>query len=406
MVTGTQTTAIRERFPLLRNKPQLAYLDSAATTQIPDEVLSAVDAFETGCRANIHRGLYPLAEAATDAYEQARQTVASFLGTSAENIAFTSGATAALNLAVQGWGLRNLKAGDMVVIDTANHHSAIVPWQMLAARLGLDLRFVHLNAGGSMNAQHWRRLLERGPKAVCLCHGSNVTGHSIDLAKVARQARDAGAIVFADVAQSVPHQAISLDDSGADFAALSAHKMYGPFGIGALYMGARVADAIEPVWGGGGMISSVTEQGFSVEQGPAAFEAGTPNISGAVGFAAACDFLGALDRERAARASTELCNQVLDVLASNPRIRVLGSTAPGSHASIVSFIHDGIHPHDLADSLGRRHVAVRAGHHCAMPLHQALGVPASVRVSFGAYSTEQDVERFARALHQAEKELL
>lgn len=154
------------------------------------------------------------------------------------------------------------------------------------------------------------------------------------------------------------------------------------------------------------MITSVTEQGFSAETGPAAFEAGTPNIAGAVGFAAACDFLGTFDRERIAQTTAELCDQVLDVLASNPRIRVLGSTAPGSHASIVSFHHDGIHPHDLSDYLGQQHVAVRAGHHCAMPLHQALGVPASVRVSFGAYSTEQDVERFAQALHQAEKELL
>lgn len=235
--------ALRDSFPLLRGNPHLACLDSAATSQMPDSVLQAVRDFETGCRANIHRGIYPLAEAVTDAYEGARETVAAFLGTTADSIVFTSVATAALNLAVQGWGLRNLKAG-------------------------------------------------------------------------------------------------------------------------------------------------------------------TPNIAGAAGFAAACDFLGGIDRAHAAASSTELCDQVLDVLASNPRIRVLGRTAPGSHRSIVSFAHGDIHPHDLADSLGRRGVAVRAGHHCAMPLHRALGAPASVRVSFGAYSAEQDVERFARALHQAERELL
>lgn len=396
---------IRQMFPLLSAHPELAYLDSAATAHIPQSVLDAVADFETISRANIHRGIYPLAEDASQAYEDARETVADFFGALANEIVFTHGATESLNLAIQGWGIQHLSEGDTVLVDTACHHSAIVPWQLLQRRIGFQIRFVKLDDQGSIDRAHWQGLLKLRPKAVTLTHTSNVTGLTADLEVFAREARRAGAVVFADCAQSAAHHRLDFHRLGVDFAAVSAHKIYGPFGIGALYVRNGVEGSLSPLMGGGGMVSAVSTEGFIALPGPSGLEAGTPNIAGAVGFAAACRFLGGLDREAIAQRNRELCNQMLDVLTSLKGVRILGGAEPNLRDGVVSFFVPAIHPHDLAESLGAANVAVRAGHHCAMPLHQALDVPASVRASFGAYSTEQDVNRFATALLHAWEDL-
>ena len=397
--------ALRQMFPLLNAHPELAYLDSAATAHVPQPVLDAVSAFETTSRANIHRGIYPLAEDASQAYEAARETVAAFFGALPNEIVFTHGATESLNLAIQGWGNQHLAEGDTVLVDTACHHSAIVPWQLLQRRIPFQIRFVKPDAQGRIDRVHWQGLLKLRPKAVTLTHTSNVTGLTNDLGTLAREARRAGAAVFADCAQSAAHHRIGFRQLGIDFAAVSAHKLYGPFGIGALYVRGGMESTLFPLMGGGGMVSAVSTEGFTALPGPSGLEAGTPNIAGAVGFAAACRFLDGLDREGIARRNRELCNQMLDVLTSLKGMRVLGVAEPNLRDAVVSFFVPSIHPHDLAESLGSAGVAVRAGHHCAMPLHQALGVPASVRASFAAYSTEQDMNRFATALLQAWEDL-
>lgn len=400
-MSGLSGNAVRQMFPLLNAQPDLAYLDSAATTQVPRSVLDAMDSFESTSRANIHRGIYPLADEASQAYEDARGIVGNFFGAAPDEIVFTHGATESLNLAIQGWGSQNLTANDTVLIDTASHHSAIVPWQLLQARIPFQIRFIKLNKQGTLDHTHWQGLLKQRPKAVMLTHSSNVTGLINDLETLTREAHKSGAVVFADCAQSAPHRNLDFHQIDIDFAALSAHKLYGPFGIGALFIKKDLFNSVSPLMGGGGMVSTVSTEGFTTLAGPSGFEAGTPNICGAVGFAEACRFINSLDREAIAQRNRELCNQILDVLTSFKGVRILGAAEPNIRDAVVSFFLPAIHPHDLAETLGAAGVAVRAGHHCALPLHQALNVPASVRVSFSAYSTEKDVNRFATALLHA-----
>lgn len=392
------------RFPLLRGgeaENRLAYLDSAATSQVPDTVLEAQIRFETAARANIHRGLYPLAEEASDAYEHAREAVASFFDAEPETTVFTHGATEALNLAVFGWAAENLKRGDTVLVDTANHHANIVPWHMLADRLGIELAFIGVDETGGIDRNRWLALLERKPKAAALCHVSNVTGFEADLATLTREAHRAGAVVIADCAQAAGHTDLAIRKTGVDFAAVSAHKMYGPFGIGALFISPDRIESTKPLMGGGGMIERVDEEGFSYQSSPACFEAGTPNITGAIGFAAACSFVDEVGGDALKSFSTSLCDRAIGALAAIDGVEIVGKTALGMRSSIVSFCSPLVHPHDLAASLAEDGIAVRAGHHCAMPLHCALGIPASVRASFGAYSDHSHIDRLVAGVAKA-----
>lgn len=394
----------RQRFPLLADRggaTGLAYLDSAATSQVPLCVLDAVERFETRSRSNIHRGIYPLAEQASELYEQARTDIARFFGIPEDGAVFTHGATEALNLAVFGWAGANLKAGDLVLVDTAGHHANIVPWQMLARQTGIELAFADLDEHGLIDRAHWHDLLERRPKAVALTHMSNVTGLSNDLATLAREAHAAGAAVVADCAQSAGHVPVDFKALGVDFAAVSAHKMYGPFGIGLLWAAPERIERMRPLLGGGGMIERVDTKGFTCTEAPSCFEAGTPDIAGAVGFSAACAFLDDIGLAAIEERGAALCGRLLSGLAAIGGVQVVGGDAPDARSSIVSFTLDGVHPHDTAQALADEGVAVRAGKQCAMPLCDALGVVASVRASIGVYSDENDIDRLLAGIERA-----
>ena len=391
----------REAFPLLKHS-DIAYLDSAATSQTAEYVLAAVDSYERTTRSNVHRGIYPLAEASDAAYEAAREDVAHFFGIRPEETIFTHGATEALNLAILGWGRKNLKPGDLVLVDQASHHANIVPWQMLERSVGIRLVFLPLTEEGTVDRSAYSEWLREKPKAVSLTHGSNVTGRIQDIRAMADEAHEAGAVVIADFAQTAGHLRLHFPEFGVDFAALSAHKMYGPFGIGLLWASPAVIGQLEPIMGGGGMIESVTVDGVSFAQPPMCYEAGTPNVSGAVGFAAACRFIEEIGPEKIEAHGRALCAMAEEGLSQIPNVHLVGGTA-GGRGSLVSFTIDGVHPHDAADALAGEGVCVRAGHHCAMPLHRALKIPASIRASFGIYSTRGDVERLLRAVVSAKE---
>ncbi|WP_180326734.1 aminotransferase class V-fold PLP-dependent enzyme [Raoultibacter phocaeensis] len=393
-------------FPLLGcdgDESGLAYLDSAATAQAPQRVLDAVKRFETEARSNIHRGIYPLAERASDCYEEARERVARFFGIPEQEAIFTHGATEALNLAAFGWAGANLKAGDLVLVDTAGHHANIVPWQMLAREKGIELAYIGLDERGLVDRASWHALLERKPKAAALTQVSNVTGLANDIPLLSREAHEAGAAVVADCAQAAGHMPLQFTALGADFAAVSAHKMYGSFGIGLLWAASERVQHMRPLMGGGGMIERVDTKGFTCTEAPLCFEAGTPNIAGAVGFAEACDFLDDIGLAAIEERGSGLCDRLLTGLQAIGGVRVAGGFELGGRSSIVSFSLDGVHPHDVAQVLADRGVAVRAGNHCAMPLHQALGIAASVRASFGVYSEEGDVDRLLAGIEQAKE---
>jgi cysteine desulfurase/selenocysteine lyase len=392
---------LRDRFPLLRGESGLAYLDSAATTQIPDFVLHVQERFEKESRANIHRGIYSLAEKSSDAYEQARKIVSGFFGVSSEGAIFTHGATESLNLAVFGWGASQLKEGDIVLVDKGGHHANIVPWQMLSQRIGIKLEFIELDECGLIDQNSWHSLLNRKPKAVALTHISNVTGLENDLSLLVREAHDANAVVIADCAQSAGHIPLSFSASEIDFAAVSAHKMYGPFGIGLLWVAPNCLEEMQPVLGGGGIIERVNMRGFQLTSPPTCFEAGTPNITGAIGFAAACNFINDIGLEAIAEHGRGLCGMAQEQLSKIEGISIVGGMDEQRRTSIVSFTLDSVHPHDIAETLSQRGVAVRAGRHCAMPLHDALGIPASIRASFGVYSTKEDVSRLVQGVQSA-----
>lgn len=389
-------------FPLIDAKAKhqvgFSYLDSAATSQIAQPVLESMYRFETTSRANVHRGIYELADEATDAYETSRETVGQFFGGPGKHIVFTSGATAALNQAILGWGRKHLRAGDLVVLDTANHHANIVPWQMLTQHCGIELAFTGVDADGRMNMKRWYELLDKKPKAVALVHTSNVTGQTDDIERMIQQAHDARSMVVLDCAQAAGHGPLDLVHLNPDFAAVSAHKMYGPFGIGALWIRLGLCDEMYPVFGGGGMIERVDETGFVLTSPPACFEAGTPNISGAVGFAAACSWLRTQGLEKVHAHTMSLVDQALDLLLHRDDVRIVGSTQKGDRVSLLSFVLADMHPHDVAERLGSAGICVRAGTHCAQPLHKALGLPATVRISFSVHSQTSEVQAFARQL--------
>ena len=391
----------KDCFPIFNRKEEtpLIYLDSAATSQTPKEVIDAQAKYEMSSRANIRRGIYSLAEKSDEAYETARENVADFFGTDFEGTIFTHGATEALNLAIWGWGNSNLQKGDLVVLDTGSHHAGIVPWLMLAKQKGIYLEFIDLDEWGELSEERWLELLKKRPKAAFLTHISNVTGQKKDLQQLTSQAHEVGAIVFADCAQSAGHTPLHIKQMGVDFAAVSAHKMYGPFGIGFLWAAKKVR-AIQPLLGGGGMVESVSKNDFSMTESPSCFEAGTPNITGAVGFAAACDFLRKIGVEQVERHSQYLCNLAKQQLSAINGVHILGNPKK-EKISLLSFTIKNVHPHDAASFLADKGIAVRAGYHCAMPFHKAMGIPASVRASFGVYSSENDVQCLAAAVQQA-----
>ncbi len=403
---GFDPRAVRAQFPIFREpreKP-LIYLDSAATSQKPDAVLDAMTRYYARYNANIHRGIYGIAEEATAAYEDARRRIAAFVhARSPRELIFTRNSTEALNLIAYAWGRTNLKPGDAIVLTEMEHHSNLVPWQILAAEKQVELRFIPVTPGGELDLEALPRLLAGGRvRLVSVVHISNVLGTVNPIAEIARRARAAGAVMVVDASQSVPHCPVDVQALEADFVAFTSHKMLGPTGIGALWGRRELLEAMPPFLGGGEMIREVKLTGSQWNDLPWKFEAGTMAIAEAVGFGAAVDYLEALGMDAVFAHDRELAAYAMERLREVPDLAILGPPA-GRRGGVVAFTLDGIHPHDVATVLDGDGVCVRAGHHCAMPLHEKLGVPASARASFHCYSVPEDVDALVAGLHKARK---
>lgn len=401
------TNTIRKDFPILGREVRpgipLVYLDSTATTQKPFAVLQAMDEFYRHNNANIHRGVHTLAEEATAMYEQARQRVADFIhASSSSEIIFTHNATESINLVAYTWARANLKSGDVVILTEMEHHSNLVPWLQLAAERGVTLEFIPVTGEGLLDLDVYRSLLARTPKLVAFSGMSNVLGTINPAADLIRLAHEAGALALVDGAQSVPHLPVDVQVLDVDFLAFSAHKMLGPTGIGALYAKAKLLEAMPPFLGGGEMIKTVHLRSFSPNDIPHKFEAGTPAIAEAVGFGAAVGYLTGVGMDAVAAHELEMIVYALERLEEIPGVRVLGPAAE-KKGGVAAFTLEGVHPHDVAQILDHYGVAVRAGHHCAQPLHEKFGITATTRASFYIYSVKEEVDKLVTGIYQVKK---
>ena len=395
--------AVRRDFPILAstvNGQPLVYLDSAASAQRPLAVLRAVDAYETHSHANVHRGVHALSQAATAAFEGARERVRRFINAhSTREIIFVRGTTEAINLVAQAYARPRLVPGDEILITALEHHANIVPWQMVCQQTGSMLKVAPINRRGELELEEFLRLLSPRTRLVAVAHVSNALGTVLPLKRLIEAAHACGAPVLVDGAQAVPHSRVDVRALGADFYCFSAHKLYGPTGIGVLYGREQLLAAMPPWQGGGDMILTVSFDKTTYNELPWKFEAGTPNISGAVGLAAAMDYVESLGIERIAAHERHLLELASAELASLPDIELIGTAA--HKAAVVSFVMKGVHAHDLGTILDAHGVAIRTGHHCAMPIMTFFGVPATARASFGCYNTEGDVAALVAALGRA-----
>ena len=398
------SASLREQFPLLAAAPEMHYLDSAATAQIHRVALDAVLFHETTSRANVMRGAYRLAEAADLAYESARQSAARFLNAnSADEIVFTSGATASLNLVAHAFGA-TLRAGDRVLISVAEHHSNLVPWQMLRDRCGIELALIPVSADGRLDLTNLAELMGGRCRLVAVTQCSNVTGARTDVAAIVAAARKAGAKVLLDGAQGAQHGPQDVRAMGIDFYAFSGHKCFGPGGVGVLWGRAEALAQMPPFLGGGGMIAEVTAAASTWAAPPQRFEAGTPPIAQVVGLAAAVEWMMTLEWAAIREREDALCKQLIEGLARIPGLRLLGPQR-GKRAPIVSFDIPGLHPHDICQVLDTRNLALRGGHHCAQPLLAALGAESCTRASIALYNDEADIEALLAGLGHVLREL-
>jgi cysteine desulfurase/selenocysteine lyase len=390
--------AIAEQFPALRREG-LVYLDSAVTSQKPQVVIDAMSDHLTHHYGSVHRGVYPLAVESTERFEGGRAKGAAFVGSSPRETVILQNATYAVNLVAQSWGRANVQAGDRVVVTAMEHHAVIVPWQQLCLERGAHLDVVPIDDDGLLVLDALDELLARGPKLVAVTHASNVLGTVNPIEEVARRVHAAGALLLVDGTQAVPQMPVDVAALGADFYVWTAHKAYGPTGIGLLHARRDVLEGMPPWAFGGNMISSVSfEKGTRFAEVPGRFEPGTSPIVEATGMAAALDFLGDLGMEAVRGHAREVTAYALEQLADVPGLTVFGPPDADRRAGIVSFALDHAHPHDIADILGRRGVCVRAGHHCAQPLMRRLGVGATTRASFAVHSTHDDVDRLVEGL--------
>jgi len=394
---------IRDDFPILKQTVagnQLIYFDSAATSQRPDQVIDAVASFYRTDNANIHRGIHTLSERATQAYEDAREKVASFIGARPEELVFVRGATEGINLIAQAWGEQAIGPGDEIVVSELEHHANLLPWQRLAQKTGAKLRFIPITPEGSLVMDALDELITPRTKLVAVTHESNMVGTAVDVATVAKKAHAVGARILVDACQSVPHQPVDVRELGCDFLAFSGHKMLGPTGIGGLYIRHDLHEHIEPYQVGGGIVQEVDFHDASWQNIPQKLEAGTPAIAQAVGLGVAVDYIREhIDFDALQVHEATLVQRAIEGLETVPGVTVIGPKKELSERGhLVSFVVDGYHAHDVAEYLNTFGIAVRAGHHCAQPLAKKLGIPASVRASFYCYNMLEEVECFIQAM--------
>lgn len=407
-LTPERVAEIAAQFPVLARElggHPVTYLDSAATSQTPQVVIDAIVDYYSNHRASVHRGVYPLIAEATDLYEGARSRIAAWLGSTTAETIFTANATASLNLVAHSWGRSNLDVGDTVVVTEMEHHSDVVPWQLICAERGASLLYVPLLDDGQLDLEAYDRLLERGPKAVCVAHVSNVVGTINPVAEIARRAHAAGAVVVVDGTQAVPQLPVALDELDADFYAWAGHKVYGPTGIGVLHGRRELLEAMPPFISGGHMIKQVFDTESTWADLPAKFEAGTSQIAQAIGLGAAVDFVQGIGMEAIRAHELELTAELLERLAGVPGLTVHGPLDAESRGALVSFAIDGAHPHDVGEILGRDGVCVRTGHHCAQPLLRRLDVGSTTRASFAVHNTVADIDRLMDGLENVRKVL-
>ena len=400
-------TEIRKDFPILQRATasgaRVIYLDSTATSQKPLPVIEAMNEYYHRSNANIHRGVHTLAEEATAKYEDARVKIARFINApSAKQVIYTRNTTESINLVAYTWARANLKAGDLVILTEMEHHSNLVPWHMLQAERGIELDFIPVTDSGLLDLDAYKALLTRTPKLVSFTHMSNVLGTINPADDIIRLAHEVGALTLVDAAQSVPHLKVDVQALDADFLAFSAHKMCGPTGIGALFGKADLLEKMPPFLGGGDMIKEVKLRSFRPNSLPHKFEAGTPAIAEAVGFGAAVDYLTSVGMDNISAHEHEITEYALERLVEIPGVKLFGPDA-GNKGGVASFTLDGVHPHDVAQILDKDGIAVRAGHHCAQPLHEKFGISATSRASFYLYNTKEEVDLLVNGIYKVKK---
>jgi cysteine desulfurase/selenocysteine lyase len=396
-------SALREDFPILRqqvNGHPLIYFDSAATSQKPHAVIEALQNFYEHDNANVHRGLHTLSSRATEGYEKARQRVADYMGAaSAEEIVFTRGTTESINLVAEAWGGKFIREGDVILLTIMEHHSNLVPWQLLAERSGAQLRFVPVLDDGTLDLDQLPSLLTPAVKIFAFTHISNSLGTINPAAELCEKARAVGALTLVDAAQSIGHMPLDVQELGCDFLAFSGHKMCAPTGIGVLYGRAELLDSMPPWQGGGEMIVSVTLENSTFKRPPHRFEAGTPDIAGAIGLGAAIDYIEGIGRSAIFEHDSELARYAADRLTELPGTRIFGPS--GERGALVGFVMDAAHPHDLTTFADQYGLAMRGGHHCNQPLMRRFGVSGTTRASFYFYNTIEEIDRMIEILHTA-----
>lgn len=394
--------SVRNDFPILETDvhpgKKLIYLDSAATSQKPSVVIEAMNNYYRRQNANIHRGVHALAEIATEAYEVARSKIVEFVGgNKSEELVFTRNTTESINLVANTWGRKHLSDGDSIILTEMEHHSNLVPWQMLASEKHLKLEFIPVTDDGRLDLHEYGRLLSNKPKLVAFTHMSNVLGTINPAVEIIRMAKEVNAVTLVDAAQSVPHLAVDVKQLNADFVAFSAHKMLGPTGIGALWGREDLLNDMPPFMGGGDMIKRVFLRTFEANELPHKFEAGTPAIAEAIGFGAAVEYLRNLGMARVTEHERNLVAYGMKRLGEVEGLNIIGPSA-GERGGVISFTLEGVHPHDIAQILDLDGIAVRAGHHCAMPLHDRYGIPATTRASFYLYNEDFEIDQLVESL--------
>ena len=405
--TKLDSSKIKSDFPILDREVHpgvpLIYLDSAATSQKPRQVIAAMSEHYQHSNANIHRGIHVLAEESTGQYEDTRQKVADFINAAkAKEIIFTRNTTESINLVAYSWARANLSAGDVIILTEMEHHSNIIPWQMLASERDVRLEFISVTDEGLLDMQSYRKLLELNPKLVAFTSMSNVLGTITPAKEIVNLAHAAGALTLIDAAQAVPHFPVDVQDLDVDFMAFSSHKMCGPTGLGILYGKQELLEAMPPFLGGGELIKRVELRSFTTNDLPHKFEAGTPAIAEVIGLGVAIDYLNAIGMDAVAEHEQLLTAYALDRLEEVPGIWLFGPSAEHK-GGVAAFTFAGVHPHDVSQILDRDGIAVRAGHHCAMPLHDKFSIPATARASFYIYNTTDDIDRLIEGLYKVKE---